>query len=306
MAAGLRVKPCGSIHASRYGELAGRIAEEIGGIRLQSLRWEEIQAVYRRLENGTSKHKPLSKRTVLHHHRVLREALQHAVKWRYLPANPADAASPPRPARTEIQALTAREVSTLLSGLLGQDRTFAYVAVQTGARLGELLALRWTDVDLEAGTASIRRSLDSVGPNGPVFREPKTKQANRSIALSGETLKALRQHRAGQAELRLSLGPLWRDLDLVFPDALGTAANKSTVSYRIVRAAKRTGLSRFRFHDLRHSAATLMLQVGVHPKIVSERLGHSTIAVTLDIYSHVTPNMQREAAAALDGVLHRA
>ncbi len=289
----------------RYRQLAIRLQEELGLVRLQQLRPAQIQAVYRRLELGDGSHRPLAKRTVGHHHRVLREALHHAVRWQLLVANPADAVTPPRPVARELRTLSAVDVRALLDAIEDVDlRAFALVAVQTGARLGELLALRWGDLDLPAARLSIRRSLDYYTISaGPSFGEPKTARGRRNIALSMTTITALREHRARQLEAKLRAGPAWVDQDLVFPNALGAPAPKYDVSQRFIRIARNAGFTGLRFHDLRHTAATLMLEAGIHPKVVSERLGHSTIAITLDTYSHVLPHMQAEAAETLDAAL---
>ncbi|MDE3096178.1 MAG: site-specific integrase, partial [Chloroflexota bacterium] len=177
------------------------------------------------------------------------------------------------------------------------------LALTTGARQGELLALRWRDVDLERGTMQVRTSLQWTKA-GPVFSEPKTPRSRRLITLTARAVAALRQHRAAQAEERLRLGRAWEDHDLVFANEVGapmSASNLLRRSYR--RLLRDAGLPHMRFHDLRHTAATLLLGQGVHPKIVSEMLGHSQVGITLDLYSHVTPTMQQQAAAAMDAAL---
>ena len=290
----------------RYSGIARRLKETLGSVLLQQLRPTQIQALYARLETGDAKHRPLSKRTVLHHHRVLREALHQAVRWQLLVANPADAATPPRPVNREMRTLSAQELHALLDSLGSDDLgDLVYVAVQTGARLGELLALRWSDLDLDWGHASIVRSLDEYRlDQEPIFRPPKTGRGRRSVALSSETVRVLREHRTAQVERRLG-APEWRDYDLVFADVSGTPLPKARVSRQFRESARRAGFAGLRFHDLRHTAATLMLGAGVHPKVVSERLGHSTIAITLDTYSHVLPDMQRDAAEKMDETLSR-
>ena len=178
-----------------------------------------------------------------------------------------------------------------------------YLALATGARLGEMLALRWADVDLERGVMEITRTARFFSGEGVTFGQPKSHRSRRPIALSPETLAVLKEHRREQIEERLRVGPGYEDGDLVFADAAGRAVYDSTVRrafYAIVRAA---GLDHLRIHDLRHTAATLMLRAGVNPKVVSERLGHATVSITLDTYSHVLPDLQREAAAALDAIL---
>lgn len=179
------------------------------------------------------------------------------------------------------------------------------VAVSTGLRQGELLALRWGDVDLAGGALAVRATLQRTKEEGYVLRAPKTKQSQRRIILGTVATAALRAHRARQAEERLALGEAWdASLDLVFPNTLGRPMDGTNLlHYHFYPLLKRSGLPRIRFHDLRHTAATLLLGRGVNPKIVSEMLGHASISITLDVYSHVLPAMQAQAAAAMDDAL---
>lgn len=285
----------------RYEQIVDRLRPLIGSRRLQDLKPAHIQAAY-----GSLLGEGLAARTVLHHHRVLREALHQAMRWQFMTHNPADAVTPPRPARTEMRALDATEVHALLDGCADdQMRTIIYTAVTTGMRLGELLGLRWSDVDLEGGTVHLVRAAQYMPETGVTFRTPKTSRSRRSIALSEESVRVLRTHRKQQIERRLSLGEGYADGDLVFATIDGQPEPPYRVSQTFRRLVQRLKLGPLRFHDLRHTAATLMLRGGVHPKIVSDRLGHSTIAITLDTYSHVLPDMQRDAAAALARVLAR-
>ncbi len=170
-------------------------------------------------------------------------------------------------------------------------------------RQGELLALRWRHVDLEARTVQVRATLQRAD-DGFTFAEPKTAHSRRQVALTKTAIVALRRHRGLQLEERLRLGTAWEDNDLVFANEVGRPIEATNLIRRSFHPLlERAGLPRIRFHDLRHTAATLMLGRSVHPKVVAEMLGHSQIAVTLDLYSHVTPTMQREATAALDAVL---
>jgi integrase len=165
------------------------------------------------------------------------------------------------------------------------------------------LGLKWDDVDLEARALSVRRSLSETR-NGPLFEAPKNGKG-RSIRLTNQAVEALRSHRKRQSGERLRLGTLWQDNDLVFPSNKGTPMNAKNLTARSFKPLlERAGLPRtVRLHDLRHTCATLLLSKGVHPKIVQELLGHATIAITLDTYSHVLPNMQGEAVTAMEGVL---
>lgn len=171
-------------------------------------------------------------------------------------------------------------------------------------RLGELLALRWEDVDLERGTLAARRTATRAADGRFTVGEPKGGRS-RQVALAPEAIAALRRHRARQAERRLRLGALWQDPGLVFDRGDGSGLTHQAVGERMRRRVARLGLPPIRFHDLRHSAATLLLEMGVHPKIVSELLGHAGISITMDRYSHVTEAMHREAAGQLGELLHR-
>ena len=266
----------------------------LGSIRLADLRPSHIQAAYgRALER-------LSPRTLLRHHGVLHEALRHAVRWQLVSRNPVDAVTPPRPERSEMQVLDSDQAAALL-GVADGHYALIYVALATGARQGELLALRWEDID--GDTLRITRTARRLPGQGITYGPPKTARSVRPVALSPNTVKVLREHRAAQVEYRLSLGPAYADHGLVFPSATGRPTDDSNLRQTFRRLLRQAELPAIRFHDLRHTAATLMLRSGVHPKVVSERLGHATVSITLDTYSHVTPDMQREAAEALDAVL---
>lgn len=285
----------------RYRQIVGRLAPLLGHFRLQDLRPAHIQAAYRALLGDGLAH-----RTVLHHHRVLRQALQQAVLWQFITHNPADAVTPPRPQRTEMRALDPVDVHRLIDGCDDQElATLISLAVATAMRLGELLGLRWTDFDFNGATLHLARTAQYLPDTGVTLRTPKTPRSRRSIALSPDTIALLHQHRSRQLQARLALGSAYRDQGLVFATVEGDPIPPYRISGRFSTLVRRVGLEPLRFHDLRHTAATLMLRAGVHPKIVSERLGHATVAITLDTYSHVMPDMQRDAAAVVDGLLAR-
>lgn len=262
-------------------------------------RKDEKTAVKDQKRDGEKK--GLSPTTVLQHHRVLHKALECAVKWQIVARNVADAVEPPKRARREMQTLDAEQVRRLLQE--AEDTEYyalIYVAVNTGLRRGELLGLKWEDIDLKEGTAQIRRSLQRIRGEGIVAREPKTHRSRRSVSLPPTVVEVLKKQRASQAKDRLFMGEAYRDSGLVFATSLGTPIEPANLSRRFDQLVKSAGLPHTRFHDLRHTHASLMLKAGVHPKIVSERLGHSAIGITLDTYSHVLPNLQKEAARKLD------
>ncbi len=284
----------------RYEEVVRlHLVPVLGSLPLTKLRPLHIQDCYRQvLDKGRTA------RTVLHVHRVLRQALQQALRWQLLARNPADAVEPPRPGRYEIPALSPDQVRSLLTAA-DETRYGALIqaAIMTGLRQGELLGLRWRDVDLEASTLSVRQSCQWLPRQGFTFRQPKTHRSARPVALPPSTVERLRQHRSQQLEERLALGPAYEDNDLVFASPLGPPIHPNTLHVGWRRIVKAAGPGHVRFHDLRHAHASLMLQQGVHPKIVSERLGHSGVGITLDTYSHVLPGLQAEAAAQLDRLL---
>lgn len=195
-----------------------------------------------------------------------------------------------------------------MAALLGATRdhpahALYVLAVTTGMRQGELLGLRWQDVDLAAGRLVVRRALQRQNAAGLVFVEPRTARSRRTILLSQRATAALRDHRSRQLEQRLLAGSAWQDQDLLFCNGSGGPLDPSWQPATFYAELRRLGLPAIRFHDLRHTAATLLLGRGVHPKVVSEMLGHATITLTLDTYSHLVPALHAEAAAAMDDLL---
>ncbi len=283
----------------RYRGICRVIAESLGGLRLQALRPAHIQAVYSHLRE-----RRLAARTILHHHRVLKEALGHAVGWQLIERNPADAVSAPRVERREMQSLDAGGVERLVGACEDDNlRRLVFTAVSTGMRIGELLGLRWDDLDLEARTATVRRTAQYLGSGGVVLRPPKTSRSRRTISLSPSTVAVLREHRVAQTEQRLLLGPAYEDHGVAFAAPDGRLMAPYAASARFRTVARRLGFTGLRFHDLRHTSATLALQAGVPAKLVSDRLGHASVAFTLDTYAHVLPDQQRQAADLMDSLL---
>jgi integrase len=271
----------------------------IGQVSLARLTPQHLQRLYAdRLEGG------LSAMSVRHLHAVLHRALQQATRWGLVARNVADLVTPPRAAHREMQTLSPEQARAFLEAAQGDRFHALYVlALSTGMRQGELLALKWEHVDLERGTVQVRGSLQRT-PAGLTITEPKTAASRRQVGLTPSAVAALRRHRVAQTEERLRLGSVWQDNGLVFCNEIGSPIDATHVMVRPFRCLlDRAGLPRIRFHDLRHSAATLLLGQGVHPKIVSEMLGHTQIAITLDLYSHVTPTMQRQATDAMEAVL---
>jgi integrase len=242
---------------------------------------------------------------VRHLHRFLHRVFDQAVGWDAAPRNPAKLAAPPRAVRHEFRALTAAQCRRLLAGVRGDRLEALYVvALATGMRQGELLALRWADVDLAAGRLAVRGTLQRDQGGGWAVREPKTHRSRRQVALAPVAVAALRAHRDRQDAERRTVGSRWEDNDLVFANRVGRPLSAQNLVQRHFHPLlARLSLPRVRFHDLRHTAATLLLAEGVHPKIVSELLGHKEVDVTLNLYSHVTPAMHQAAAEALGKLL---
>jgi integrase len=284
----------------RYEQLLRlQVLPTMGALPLPRLSASHLQRLY--ADCLTSGYSPNTVRLL---HSVLRRAMKQALHWGLVARNVVSLATPPREQRRVITPLSAAQARAFLE-VARSDRFHAlYVlALTTGMRRGELLAVRWQDMDLARGALQVRHTLLRT-PTGFHLAEPKTARARRRIALSPMAVSALRTHRIMQAEGRLRVGSLWVDQGLVFPTRLGTpmeASNLLTLSFRPLLAT--AGLPSIRFHDLRHTAATLLLLGGVHPKVVSELLGHSSIRITLDIYSHVLPDMQEQAVGAMERLL---
>jgi integrase len=278
----------------------------LGSLDLVALRPTHIQSLYTRLlaSGRCDGRGGLSARSVLRYHQILHAALRQAVRWQLLVRNPADAVEAPRASRRELRATTPEQARAVMGAA---DATpfgpFVRLALLTGMRRGELLGLRWSDVDLDGGALHVQQTAQRIDGQGIVFRQPKTRLSRRSIALSPDAVAVLRQHRRRQAEARLLAGSAYVDRDLVFATGLGTPIEPGNLRRSWLGIIRAAGLPGLRIHDLRHAHATLMLRQGVHPKVVSERLGHASVNITLDTYSHVLPGLQEAAAAALDTIL---
>jgi integrase len=239
-------------------------------------------------------------------HVILKGALAHAVKWEMLVRNPAVAVDPPKVGRTAMHTYDLGQTAELIEVVRG-NRIFAPVilAVLCGLRRGEIAALRWRNVDLTGGQLAVVQSAEQTKA-GVRYKEPKSGRA-RTVALSATVMAELKAHHIQQAQELLKIGKRLPDDDFVVAQADGSPLQPHSLGQEWVRfLAGCTTLPRIRFHDLRHAHATHMLASGVHPKIASERLGHSKVGITLDLYSHVLPNMQTDAVAVVDDALKAA
>jgi len=291
----------------RYKQLCDKhLKPTIGNIALNKLQVIRISELYSNaIEAGRIDGKGgLSKQTVLHMHRVLKRALSQAVKWGLLSRNPCDAVDNiPKPSKKERLTFTTEETLSLLEQLEGNRLQFpVLLAVTTGMRRGEILGLRWKDIDLDKKRLYIRQIVIETRENGIEIKQPKTDASSRTIALPQIAIEAIKKYRVEQAELCLQLGKGLTPESMLFDEYSGlNVPNRITVNFRSF--IKSHGFKHVTFHDLRHTHATHLLEQNIHPKIVSERLGHSTIALTMNTYSHVMPTMQEEAANKVDDML---
>ena len=280
------------------------IVPEIGKVKLDRLTPGHVS---RLLQAGTSA--GLSPRTVQIVHGVLRNALNEAVRWHLAGQNVAREVDGPRVERHEIQPLSPDEARALLASVEGDRLSALYgVALALGLRQGEALGLRWQDVDLEGGLIHVRHQLQRL--HGVISLVPlKTSRSRRTIALPASTLAGLRAHRQQQIKERLEAGPEWRGPEpkdgacYVFTTLAGTPLEKRNVIRAFKAVLRRAGLPERRFHDLRHSTATLLLAQGTDVRTIMDILGHSEISLTLNLYAHVLPELRREAADRMEAIL---
>lgn len=275
------------------------ILPSLGDIKLKSLTPQHVRSFYcSKLDSG------LAPATVHKLHVVLHKALDQAVSDGMIPRNVAAGETVSQESREEVVPLSREQAESLLEAARGERLEALYVlALTAGLRLGELLALRWEDVDLEKGTLAVQRSLTRAEGSWRVGNT-KTRKSRR-VRLSAGTVASLQAHRKRQLEERMRLSGLWQDNDLVFPNETGDLFNPSNLRNRSFKRIKeRAGIpAETHFHALRHTCATLLLAEGVNPKVVSERLGHSSVVITLNRYSHVLPDMQEKATEVMESVL---
>ena len=276
----------------------------IGKTTLTELKPQQLQKLYaEKLSSG------LSARTVQIIHVAIHKALKNAVRTNLLNRNVADAVDKPKIQRTEMHPMTENDLSLFLEAAKqGQYYALFYTYLFTGMRRSELLAVRLCDLDLLCLQISVSRTMQYLSgvKNHVTFKEPKSKKSRRLIALSPSTAFVLEEHLKAQEKMResLELPPIGEN-DLLFSHWDGSPLLPDSITHAWVKLARKCGLKGIRLHDARHTHATIMLKQGVHPKVVQERLGHSTISTTLDTYSHVSPGMQEAAARGFDDILNR-
>jgi integrase len=291
-----RVRPRTALRYRQLLEL--HVVPVIGSVKMAKLQPAYVEQV---VDRATSS--GLAPRTVTSVYRTLHGALAQAVRWQLLSVNAAAAVRPPRTERPQLHSPDAAKVAKVLDAA---RRTRLYVplaiAAATGLRRGELLALTWANVDLEAGSLRVTASLQRVDDE-LVFLPPKTDRARRTVGLAPSAVALLRRHRREQIERRVLLGEAWSDLDLVIERGDGQAFPPDSLSRDWYRLVRRIGLPGLRLHDLRHAYATALLSAGVHPKVASEALGHSSVSFTMDTYQHLMPTTQEQAVQAIESAL---
>jgi len=268
----------------------------IGNMKLQELRLSRIENFYAELiQNG------VGVRTVRVVHNILHKALDKAVRYGLILHNPSHGAALPRYHHSEMMVLDSNEVSSFL--IAAQESSYLalyYLAVTTGMRQGELFGLKWSDLQWNSGSLHIQRQVQYIPRQGWQFLEPKTLAGRRTIKLGENTLHMLRLHREKQAQRKGVAGTHWQEHDLVFPNSVGNPRNPSNMRIDFNKTLEKAGLKKVRFHDLRHTAASLLLNNGISPIVVSRMLGHSKPSTTMDIYGHLYHEMQEEAARLMD------
>jgi integrase len=285
--------------ASYEDALRGWVIPRVGSFRLAGLTAPRLLAMYGELlesgrRNGSG---GLSPRSVQYAHRIVSHALKDAVDHGLLVRNPASLVKPPRVPKPPMRVWSADDVRRFLAGV-GDDRLYALwvLLVTTGVRRGEALGLRWEDIDLKRGLLAVRQTVVAIGYDVHIS-EPKTAIGRRSVSVDATTVAALKAHRRRQSEEQLVAGPGWSESGLAFTTESGAMIHPDRISKLFAQLVPQLELPRIRLHDLRHTAATLALTAGVHPKVVQERLGHANVTITLDTYSHVLQGLQEDAAA---------
>lgn len=291
----------------RYGELARKnLIPLLGSVRLTQLKPPQISAAYvASLSSGGKDGKGLSPRTVHHCHRVLKQALKQAVRWQMLANNPADAVDPPKVERKSMQTYDTAQTAKLIDLMRGTPMFIpTLLAALCGLRRGEISALQWRSINLEAGQLAVVQSAEQLN-NSVRLKEPKSGRA-RTVALPSLVIEELKTHRIERAQALLKAGVRLGDEHFVCCHNDASMMRPTYLTHEWIKKIRASGLPVRRLHDLRHSHATQLLASGIHPKIASERLGHSKVGITLDLYSHVMPGMQEDAAARIDLAMRKA
>ena len=288
---------------TNYGEVVERyVLPYLGAIRLADLSAMDIKRWHGALlDHGRRDGKPLAVNSVKLSHRVLHRALADGVRWNVMPTNPASSVRVPKGEHKEMSVWTSAEAQRFLDSLVGDRLQGLWaLALHTGMRRGELAGLRWSDVDLERATLTIAQQRTTAGKE-TVTTTPKAR-SQRQLLLAEATVGVLRDHLERQEAERLAAGVAWVDSGYVFVDEAGVPLLPQRLTKTFASAIARVDVPKIRLHDVRHTMATSALEAGVHPKVVQEQLGHATIAVTMDTYSHVPQAVRRESAGRIAGL----
>lgn len=299
----IAVKP--RVEEKTYNDYSDRlrlyIKPPLGGFKLAKISPEQIQIIYNgMIERG------LSPRTVRYTHSILRNALQQAVKWGKMNRNPADLVDLPKQKRAEMKVLSPGEAVRFMAVIVySRFKAFFSLLLSSGMRPGEALGLKWPDIDFEGKRVTVNRSLTDIRGRGWALKEPKTDRSRRTIPLPALVIEDLLEHKTIQAAEKLKAKPgEYNDQGFIFAAKNGEPMIENNIAKRYFKPLlKDAGLPDIRLYDLRHTCATLLLAAGVNPKVVSERLGHASITLTLDTYSHVLPDMQAAAVEKLEKIL---
>lgn len=279
--------------------IRNHIKPALGKFGLSDLSPQKIQSFYRSKEQSG-----VGDRTICVIHTILNSSLDKAVTFGAIHTNPVQATTPPVYETPEMEVYSEYEITQLLLAVKGTSiEALIHMAITTGIRQSELLALRWSDIDWARNSISIQRQLKRKHENHDYFSSLKTKAGRRTITLGITLTDKLREHLRQQIESKKDIGNRWDENDLIFPSNIGTPINQRNLLRTFKLIIQKSGLREIRFHDLRHTAASLMLNHGISPLIVAKRLGHSKVSITLDTYGHLLPGMQQETADFIDGLV---
>ncbi|MCT8978269.1 site-specific integrase [Clostridium sp. CX1] len=285
----------------RYKEFCNHIIKHIGNLILDKIKPANIQKFYSTLLSSGK----LSSGTILKIHRMFHQALKHAVNWEIINTNPTEYVTAPKANKTQMTVWEPELANKFMNGVRNTNAFIpVMLALTTGMRAGEISALKWSNINFDNEFISITHNMQRV-ENGYELKQPKTDKSRRTIAMMDMTVKELKEHRKKQLALKLYMGPDYKDEDFVCAWDNGSPFRPHYISDIFRDNVKKLKFPKIRFHDLRHTHATIMLSKGVHAKVVSERLGHSNISITLDTYSHVLPNMQKEAVSKINDVFEK-
>lgn len=274
------------------------ILEELGHIRLEDLKPMHLQFFYTKCSK-----KGLSNKTILYFHRIIHCALNQAMKWQFIIRNVADCVDTPKPEKYKPLVLNNKEITELIKAISNTDIYIPVViGIYTGMRRGEILGLTWKNIDLEQGILKVVQALYPTA-NGLIFSNPKTENSIRKISMPLTLINILKDYKVKQETIKNRLGNNYNDLDLVCALTNGNPIHPTTLNHKFRDLLKENNLPLIRFHDLRHTHASLLLKEHVEPKVISERLGHSNIKITLDIYSHIYEETNMEVADTFDRLL---